>query len=654
MTAEREALKSMKNYDINTNQRQLSEHIYMSLNTRHTDLNNNILVVGGSGAGKTFRFIQPTMMTLSSSFVVTDPKGEILRDTANFMKSHGYNIKVLNLLDMLHSNHFNPFVYIRDDTDVIKLVSSIMQNTSTKEAASSGSDPFWDNACEMLLQALVFYVIKVEPPERQTFRRVMELLAKADFTEDARGNKLPSDLDRMFAALEDQENIRFASEQLDYDEGKREDLPDPVSQAVQMYNGVMKGAADTVRSIIITAKARLRNLTNKDILNILDYDEMNLRELGLGMDEDGKTKTVLYCVIPDNDKSYNFLVGILYTQIFKELYAAADMECGGKLPIHVTFALDEFANVALPDDFCSLLSTMRGREISCIIIIQNMAQIKALFKDTWETIPGNCDVFIYLGGNEQSTHEYVSKLLGKGTYDKQTSGVTKSKQGSTSKNEDVIGRELMLPSEVRKVDGKYCLIFIRGFDPIMDKKIQTQNKPMFGEMNKPYQHPATLKRKLDGGIKIIPFARFEKIRERDKNAGIHMSVCLDGDMLMSLSDAELETMLIKSDNNINNLTQTLYEHKIATEMASELSSESEPKEEYKEYKINIEEFISDFSREKLTYLLRLRKQGFSDQQIRALYPLLKSDIYSYVEVTEMFDASMSADEIEQLSIQLTA
>lgn len=651
MTAEREALKSMKNYDINTNQRQLSEHIYMSLNTRHTDLNNNILVVGGSGAGKTFRFIKPTMMTLSSSFVVTDPKGEILRDTANFMKSHGYNIKVLNLLDMLHSNHFNPFVYIRDDTDVIKLVSSIMQNTSTKEAASSGSDPFWDNACEMLLQALVFYVIKVEPPERQTFRRVMELLAKADFTEDARGNKLPSDLDRMFAALEDQENIRFASEQLDYDEGKREDLPDPVSQAVQMYNGVMKGAADTVRSIIITAKARLRNLTNKDILNILDYDEMNLRELGLGMDEDGKTKTVLYCVIPDNDKSYNFLVGILYTQIFKELYAAADMECGGKLPIHVTFALDEFANVALPDDFCSLLSTMRGREISCIIIIQNMAQIKALFKDTWETIPGNCDVFIYLGGNEQSTHEYVSKLLGKGTYDKQTSGVTKSKQGSTSKNEDVIGRELMLPSEVRKVDGKYCLIFIRGFDPILDKKIQTQNKPMFKEMNKPYQHPATKRRNLDGGIKIIPFARFEKIRERDKNAGTHMSVCLDGDMLMSLSDAELETMLIKSDNNINNLTQTLYEHKIATEMASELSSESELKEEYK---INIEEFISDFSREKLTYLLRLRKQGFSDQQIRALYPLLKSDIYSYVEVTEMFDASMSADEIEQLSIQLTA
>lgn len=651
MTAEREALKSMKNYDINTNQRQLSEHIYMSLNTRHTDLNNNILVVGGSGAGKTFRFIKPTMMTLSSSFVVTDPKGEILRDTANFMKSHGYNIKVLNLLDMLHSNHFNPFVYIRDDTDVIKLVSSIMQNTSTKEAASSGSDPFWDNACEMLLQALVFYVIKVEPPERQTFRRVMELLAKADFTEDARGNKLPSDLDRMFAALEDQENIRFASEQLDYDEGKREDLPDPVSQAVQMYNGVMKGAADTVRSIIITAKARLRNLTNKDILNILDYDEMNLRELGLGMDEDGKTKTVLYCVIPDNDKSYNFLVGILYTQIFKELYAAADMECGGKLPIHVTFALDEFANVALPDEFCSLLSTMRGREISCIIIIQNMAQIKALFKDTWETIPGNCDVFIYLGGNEQSTHEYVSKLLGKGTYDKQTSGVTKSKQGSTSKNEDVIGRELMLPSEVRKVDGKYCLIFIRGFDPILDKKIQTQNKPMFKEMNKPYQHPATKRRNLDGGIKIIPFARFEKIRERDKNAGTHMSVCLDGDMLMSLSDTELETMLIKSDNNINNLTQTLYEHKIATEMASELSSESEPKEEYK---INIEEFISDFSREKLTYLLRLRKQGFSDQQIRALYPLLKSDIYSYVEVTEMFDASMSADEIEQLSIQLTA
>ena len=643
----------MKTYDINTNQRQLSEHLYMSINTRHTDLNNNILVVGGSGAGKTFRFIKPTMMTLSSSFVVTDPKGEILRDTANFMKAHGYNVIVLNLLDMLHSNHFNPFVYIKNDTDVIKLVSSIMQNTSSKEAAAN-PDQFWDNACEMLLQALIFYVIEVEPPERQSFRRVMELLAKAEFTEDSRGNKLPSDLDRMFDALEEQENIRFAEEQMDYEEGKREDLPDPISQAVLMYNGVMRGAADTVRSIIITAQARLRNITNKDILNILDYDEMNLRDLGLGMNEDGKTKTVLYCVIPDNDKSYNFLVGILYTQIFQELYAAADLESGGSLPIHVTFALDEFANVALPDDFCSLLSTMRSREISSIIIIQNMAQIKALFKDTWETIPGNCDTFIYLGGNEQSTHEYVSKLLGKGTYNKQTSGVTKSKQGSTSKNEDVIGRELMLPSEVRKVDGKYCLIFIRGFDPILDKKIQTQNKPMFKEMHNLYQHPATKKRKLSGSIKIIPYAKFKKISENDKKAGTHMSVNIDGEMLMSLSDAELEAMLIKSDNNINNLTQALYEYRIAMEMTSTSESEKERNEQEQEFRIDIEDFLNSFSREKLTYLLRLRKQGFSDLQIKALYPLLKSDNYSYADVTDMFDSSMPVEEIEQLSIQLTA
>ena len=185
---------------------------------------------------------------------------------------------------------------------------------------------------------------------------------------------------------------------------------------------------------------------------------------------------------PDKPQtSYNFIIGMLYTQIFQELYYQADFNCGGRLPIHVTFMLDEFANVALPDDFCSLLSTMRSREISSIIIIQNFAQLKALFKDTWETIPGNCDTFIYLGGNEQSTHKYVSELLGKGTIDKKSSGETKGRQGNSSRNYDVLGRELFTSDEVRKLDNKKCIIFIRGFDPIMDNKFIPFNHPMFNQ-----------------------------------------------------------------------------------------------------------------------------------------------------------------------------
>lgn len=636
----------MKTFEINTNERQLSENLYMSLNTRHTNLNNNILVIGGSGAGKTFRFIKPLLMSMSSSFIITDPKGEILRDCGQFLKNHEYNIKVFNLLDMCRSNHYNPFVYIRNDTDIIKLVSNFMQNTAVKGATPA--DPFWDNACEMLLMAIFFYIRDIEPPERQNFRRVMELIAKTEFTEDARGNKQPSELDRMFAALEEAENARFIQEQQDYDEGKREDLPAPVSQAVQMYNNVMKGAADTVRSIMITAKARLRNLTNKEILNVLDYDEMNIRELGLGKDEDGSTKTALFCVIPDNDKSYNFLVGMLYTQIFTELYAVADFECDGRLPIHVTFALDEFANVALPDGFCSLLSTMRSREISSVIIIQNMAQIKELFEKTWETIPGNCDSLIYLGGNEQSTHEYISKMLGKGTYAKQSTGITKSRQGSFSKNDDVIGRELMLPSEVRKVDGNNCLVFIRGFDPIIDKKIRTQNKPMFKEMKTVYIHNVSKKQIKKGIMTVSP----KKLKRLEKS-GKAKIVKIDGDTLMSCSNAEIDKMLASADNSIDELTQLIYEHKIAVRLQSERKKEQQSiKDEEKTFRINIDSFVNEFSKEALLSLLKLRKQGFTDKQIKEMYPLFKIN-YDVSDITEIFDSSMTAEEIHEISAQLT-
>lgn len=437
----------------------LSQNVRMSLNTRKTKLNNNVLIIGGSGAGKTFYEVKPNLMQMPHrcSFICTDPKGEILRSCGGMLKQNGYKVRVINLLEMEKSDCYNPFAYIREETDVVKLITNLISNTTPK--GSTPSDPFWEKAEGLFLQAIFYYVWLEEPPARRNFETVLQLLGEAEVTEP---NK-PSKLDVRMKVLE--ESSALGSNH----------------PAVKQYHKCMRGAGDTVRSIIISANSRLAFLENKQVLRMLSKDEMDLAELGIGINGDGGTRTALFCVIPDSDKSYNFIIGMLYTQIFQELYYQADFNCGGRLPIHVTFMLDEFANVALPDDFCSLLSTMRSREISSVIIIQNLAQIKALFKDTWETIPGNCDTLVYLGGNEQSTHKYISELLGKGTIDKKSSGETKGRQGSSSRNYDVLGRELLTPDEARKLDNKKCLIFIRGFDPIIDTKFIPYTHPAFAQ-----------------------------------------------------------------------------------------------------------------------------------------------------------------------------
>ena len=373
------------------------------------------------------------------------------------LRNNGYNVKVINLLEMAKSDCYNPFAYIREETDVVKLITNIMSNTTPK--GSNPSDPFWEKEEELFLQALFYYVWLEEKPSKRNFASVLKLMEEAEVTEKGK----PSMLDTRMKFLEATSPLK-------------DNHP-----AVKQYNKCMRGAGDTVRSIIISANSRLATLENKQVLRMLSRDELDLAELGIGVNGDGKTKTALFCVIPDSDKSYNYIIGMLYTQIFQELYYQADFNFGGRLPVHVTFMLDEFSNVALPDDYCSLLSTMRSREISSVIIIQNLAQIKALFKDTWETIPGNCDSLVYLGGNEQSTHEYISKLLGKATIDKKSSGETRGRQGSSSRNYDVLGREIMTPDEVRKMDNKKCLIFIRGFDPILDSKYNPFKHPVFAQ-----------------------------------------------------------------------------------------------------------------------------------------------------------------------------
>lgn len=498
----------------------LSNNVRMSTDTSVTGLNNNMLVIGGSGAGKTFFIVKPNIMQmmLNNSFIATDPKGEIARATANMLKKNGYNVKVLNLIDMAKSDGYNPFRYIREENDVVKLVTNIISNTTPKETAPT--DPFWEKSESMFLQALFYYVWLEMPPNRKNFQSVLDLLSEAEV--DAKGNdsKLTKKMKQLAKTSKLKQN----------------------HPAYKQYMKVIRGAGDTVRSIIISTNSRLALLENPQILRILSKDDLHLEELGIGVNGDKHTRTALFCIIPDSDKSYNFIVGMLYTQLFQELYFQADFKNDGKLPIQVTLMMDEFANVALPDDFCSLLSTMRSRRISSIIIIQNLAQIKALFKDTWETITGNCDTLVYLGGNEKSTHQYISEMLGKSTIDKRSTGETRGVHGSASRNYDVLGRELMTPDEVRNMSNKKCLIFIKGFNPIFDDKYIPFRHKNFSQTEdgggKAYVHAPSLNKGSLRPVKLLSEKQINDIKEYKKENEVVHIMDMSLEEIMMLDDTK--------------------------------------------------------------------------------------------------------------------
>ena len=407
--------------------------------------NLNVLVCGGSGSGKTRFYAKPNIMQANTSFVILDPKGEILRDTGNLLKEQGYEIKVIDLIDMEKSDCYNPFVYIKSDNDIQRLVTNLFKNTTPK--GSQTQDPFWDNAAMMLLLAIMFYLHYEAPPQERNFPTVLEMI-RCGSIEDEDSNE-PSTLDIIFNRLE-------------------HDNPDHI--ALKYYKAYHSGSAKTLKSIQITLLARLEKFNLSSLANITQTDDLSL-------DTIGEQKTAVFGVIPDNDSSFNFIIGMLYTQLFQQLYFCADFKHGGCLPVHVHFVMDEFANVALPDEFDKLLATMRSRGISVSIIIQNMAQLKALFEKQWESIVGNCDEFLYLGGNEQSTHKYVSELLGKETIDTNTYGQSKGRNGSYSTNYQISGRELLTPDEVRLLDNQYALLFIRGERPVKDFKYDILKHP---------------------------------------------------------------------------------------------------------------------------------------------------------------------------------
>ncbi len=423
----------------------LTQNFRMGLDCYKHRRNLNILVIGGSGAGKSRTFAIPNIMQCNCSMVITDPKAELLRKTGGLLKKMGYEVRVFDLIHPDTSFCYNPFQYVQDDKDVLRLINNLIKNTTPK--GSQSSDPFWEKSETALLQALMMYLLHEAPPEEQNFPMIMEMLASAQVKEEDEDYQSP--LDVLFERLE---------------------MREPESIAVKQYHIYKQAAGKTAKSILISVGVRLAAFNLKQIADLTCMDELDLASIG-------ERKVALFCCIPDADTSLNYLVGMIYSQLFQTLYYVADRLHGGKLPIPVHCIMDEFPNVALPDDFEKILATMRSRSISCSIIIQNMSQLKALFKDSHESLAGNCDELLYLGGNEKETHKYLSELLGKATIDTNTYGQTKGKSGSYSTNFQQSGRELLMPDEVRLLDNDYALLFVRGEHAVMDRKYDLLKHP---------------------------------------------------------------------------------------------------------------------------------------------------------------------------------
>lgn len=494
--------------------RLFTQSVRMGLDGRKHRRNLNTMVVGGSGAGKTRFYAKPNLCQANTSFVVLDPKGELVRDTGHLLEQKGYEVRVLDLLNMERSHCYNPFVYLRNDNDVQRLVTNLFKSTTPK--GSKSNDPFWDTAASMLLLALIFYLHYEAPPDEQNFPMVMEMLRAADVREEDETYQSP--LDELFERLE---------------------MRAPNHIAVKYYKDYHSGSAKTLKSIQITLAARLEKFNLESLAGLTATDELDLPSLG-------EKKVALFALIPDNDTSFNFLVSVLYTQLFQQLFHLADYKYGGRLPVPVHFLMDEFANVSLPDDFDKILAVMRSREVSVSIILQNMAQLKALFDKQWESIVGNCDEFLYLGGNEQGTHKYVSELLGKATIDTNTYGKSSGRSGSYSTNYQITGRELMDATEVRLLDNSKALLFIRGERPIMDDKYDILKHPNVALTTDgkaaPYLHGGT-----ENAVATVSFADLKELP-----AAAYEEAESQYDLL---SDEELEEILFIQEEKTNEKKQ---------------------------------------------------------------------------------------------------
>lgn len=425
----------------------LSENFSLMLDKK-CGLNRNILVIGGSGSGKTFKFVGPNLMQANMSFVVTDPKGETVKDYASVLISENYRVRVLNVIEPDKSDGYNPFVYVKKDDDVVKLISNIMDNTTPKNITKG--DPFWEKAESLFLQANFFYVLYEAENQHlpKNFRTFLMLINEAKVMED---EDVQSPLDARFEALPDGHIAK------------------------QTYHKFLSGAGDTLRSVIISAHARLFPFESEGILKIFEKDEMDLEALGEGSLVNGirdcKTKTALFVVIPDDDKSFNFVPGMLYTQMFQALYAAARKYDRGLLPIPVQCYFDEFKNISMPENYLDIEATCRSRNIGVVPIFQDKSQMQTLYKEAAGTLIANCDTLLFLGGTDPDVRKFISESLGNQTIWKKSSSVSRGRSGSTSQSEDKMGRELMKPDEVGRMSNQDCLVLVRGEYPIKDRKL---------------------------------------------------------------------------------------------------------------------------------------------------------------------------------------
>lgn len=439
----------------------LTKHVSIGLDGYKHQRNLNILVVGGSGSGKTRFFCKPGIMSVNCSYLIVDPKGEMLRSTGYLLKEEGYDVKVFDLIHPRQSDGYNPFTYIRDDPDVLKLMDNLVKNTTPPKGASN--DPFWEKAEIALDSALMLYLLYEAPVEEQNFEMLMFMLECARVMEE--DEQYQSPLDILFQTLEER---------------------DPSHIAVREYKVYKQAAGKTAKSILVTASVRLAAFIFPQYAAMMQTDEMDFASMG-------ERKRAIFCVIPVNDGSMNYLVSMLLTQCFQQLYLRADERYNGRLPVPVRVIQDEWANVAQPDSYPKVLATCRSYNIGINIIVQNIQSIKALYKDEWEGIIGNCDTLLFLGGgNEPTSLEFVSKLLGKETVHTRTRGQTKGRSGSSSVNFQQTGRDLMTPDEIRMLPTNDALLFIRGEKPVRDKKYDIKKHPNVRRTAdgraKPYSH----------------------------------------------------------------------------------------------------------------------------------------------------------------------
>lgn len=574
----------------------LTQEVKMSLNTRQHRENLNVLVIGGSGSGKSRFYVKPNIMQLNTSYVVTDPKGELLRSTGKLLEDNGYKIKVFNLIDMRNSHNYNPFAYVFDrktgelnKSYVIKMVNVLMKNT--KQEGASGGDQFWDDATKALISALAFYLLEKRPQCEQNFAWVMQLLKQAEVKEDEEDYKSPLDL--KFEELE---------------------AENPTSMAVSYYKDFKKAAGETAKSILISCAVRLQVFNLPDVANLTHTDTLELDKIG---DE----KTAVFVIIPSSDVTFNFLAAMMYTQLFDTLYDTANFKYGGRLPVHVRCLLDEFANIGTIPDFDKLLATMRSMEISANIIIQNIAQLKKMYDKSWEILTGNCDSLLFLGGKEASTTEMISKALGKETIDVVAQNRTKGhRNNSTSFNNSIMGRELLTPDELTVLPTDECILMVRAFHPFYCHKFDIEKHPNYKYLEDSDKNNAYL---IDNvktlEMPSIAYNPDDHIEKAEDNGA-------DEEKYNNAVEEKIKEVLEKSNTNITDVE----------EMCSILKDTDIPDDEF-EIKTEVSDYKAEAESED--------SQDYSKQNEENSNEKMFSD-----EISEMEDKPYSGEPLERVDM----